>query len=253
MNAEPIAVMSAEPVAAPMPSRPRCGILLATKPDLGPLAWRKALEAAVEALHAAIPEADVIGSITLPLQTVLGVQFAHREMGRGFDGLIDVVLPAGADYQRFKAVASPLRSTLWDKLDLTGCTVNVGDALYAKSGVGNYVLAQLAYRDHRVDKSKFLAWWTSHHSDFNLESPAGKGMGEYALQHREDPATSDLNAELGFNDHGHVYEPVYVIDAKKWIDMITPEVGQGAYEDEKGWLSHDCMHAEILEVVARLP
>lgn len=253
MNANPIAVMSADPIAVPMPSRPRCGLLLTAKPGLSPQAWRKDLEAAVDALHAAIPEADVIGSITLPVQAELGVQFAHREMGRGFDGLIDVVLPAGADHERFKAVVSPLRSTLSGKLDLTGCTANIGEALYAKSGAGNYVLAQLAYRDPRVDKSRFLAWWTSHHSDFNLESPAGKGMGEYALQHREDPATADLNAELGFHDTGHVYEPVYVIDARKWIDLITPEIGQGAYEDEKGWLSHDCMHAEMLEVVARRP
>ena len=236
-----------------LPKRARCGIILAGRPEASatdPL--ENLITEVLKGLRQALPEADLAGMITEPGQEeLLATVFHKRRMGPRFDACIDITLPVAGDFDLFRNALPVLREGLAGAIDPARCCVVVGDAFYASPGYGNFSLTQMAWRDPKVTKEQFLAWWTSHHSDHNLDAPSGNVMQGYAMNHREDPITTDMNKVLGFSNSPEIYIPCYFRDIESLRQFVTPDVAANAFEDEKGFISHDEIRVEIQRVIVQ--
>jgi hypothetical protein len=235
-----------------LPQRTRCGIVLAAHSNVAANQWDRLVKDTVKGLRQALPRADIVGMVTEPGQEELkAIVSNHRKLGRGFEGCVDVTLPGPDDLEPFREVLPVLRRVLGPVIDTPRCCIVAGNAFYASPGYGNFSFTQLMWRDPKITKEQFIAWWTGHHSEHNLESPSSGAMQGYALHYREDPITTELNAELGFSNDPELYEPCYFRDLESWRQLVTPEVAAAAFEDEKGFLSHHEMRVEIQRVIVQ--
>jgi hypothetical protein len=218
------------------PKRMRCGVVLTSRRGLEPGVWVDALKDCAAGLREVFPAAHVAALNSL--NTGDGAEAVGRELGRQIDGSLAVTLDAHADVQEFlKAI--PVLRHLTAVVDVAGCTVNLGEAHCAKSGTGTYGMALLAFRDRRVSQAEFVDWWLNHHSPIALASPMADIMDGYTLQHRTDPATSEMNRQLGFADTGDIFELVFINDLQRWERTISPEIAATFYNDEEGFLARE--------------
>ncbi len=234
---------------APLPCHPRAGLLLTFRDPSDAAAVRAAIRSAVGAAQDALPEATVIGLVTLPLHDELFATLGGRVIGAPFDAVLEVVLPSGQSMSRLHAIVPALHACLVDKLDPAGCAVNVGEALYANRGQAPHAMVVQFHRDPRARAIDVMSWWTTDHIALTLTGAAM--MGDYALQHRHDPVCDELSQALGFKDSADIFESVYIRDLTVWNRAIGIEAGRKGLADEVGRLSHVTMRGAYAEVVAR--
>jgi hypothetical protein len=233
------------------PTATRCGVILSASPSVSARDWQAAVKAAAAALHDIIPEADSLGLIPVENDEEPALHALFRKLGRPIDGSLSLALPAESDAQRVLAAIPVIRKTLGDFIDPAGCVANVGRAMYAIKGYGDYAYTLLAFLDARIDQQQFIAWWAGHHSEMGLDSASSAIMKGYGVQLRYDALTSELNEGLGFSDQGDLFEMVYVNDVSDWRRLVTPEVLKGFCEDEKGFLAADDARVAMQRVIAK--
>ncbi len=239
-----------------LPSRSRCGIVLAAGAGAGSTHFEQVMREAAREMRQALPQADIVAMLTEPDQEELRTIIANnRAMGARFDGCLNIQLPGPGRLEEFRGIVPVLHRVMGGELDNGRCCVLIGDAAVARPGYGNYSFTQLMWIDRTTDWAQFSDWWAGHHSEHNIQGPSGGVMQGYALHHRADPITTEINAEFGFSNDPELYEPCFLRDLKSIRELITPEVAEAAFEDEKGFLSHHEMRAEmqrvILEDIAR--
>lgn len=233
-----------------LPAQARCGIILAHTSAISPIAWEDRLTRASQAIADAMPDSDVCALVTdADLAELRDIILDHRPMGAPFEGCINVSLAGPGNFEAFTALIPILEEQLGDVLDRGRCSATIGDAYVATPGHGNYSITMITYCDPAIDGEQFMAWWTSHHSEHNLNAPSKGVMQGYALNYRADPATADFNRAMGFSDDTEIFEPCYMRSKAEIEAMVSPEVARAAFDDETGYVAHDRIVAELQRTV----
>jgi hypothetical protein len=233
-----------------LPTRLRCAIILTAHDQIEPVEWASAIKATCAQLGRCFPAAEVTGLVATNLDDIVDVSLAHRPLGRGFDGGLEVTFSNDTDPASLLAIAPVVTEALGVLVDGSGSVANIGTAHYAVLGLGVYAFTQVGFRAAGTSDQDFVRWWTSHHSQFNVQNTQDALMKGYSMQHRMDPVTHLLNEELGYAGAGDIYDPVYFDDVDLWRATVSPEMAAAALQDEAGHFAHYTMRVKIQRVVA---